>query len=158
MSRGFVLFAGLLAASAVTLPQTVSTESSKQKDPRLVRLQQFFRANACPVQRLAEEFISVADQHKLDWRLLPSISIVETGGGKAIRNNNLLGWASDRGKFTSVREGIQVVASRFAKSKLYRGKDANGILKVYNPRNGYAERVLAVMRTLGPSEFQLASN
>lgn len=158
MSRGIVVFAGLLAAASVSASGPAQQSSPKQKDPRLVRLQQFFEERSCPARTLAAEFIQAADKYHLDWRLLPSISYVETTGGKAQRNNNILGWNSSRTRFSSIRQGIETVASRFATSRLYRGKDAAAKLRTYNPRLAYSQKVLAIMETLGPAEFQLATN
>src|SRR5436305_15266307 len=53
-----------------------------QPDPRAVRLQKFLSRLQCPVSNLADEFIRAADENGLDWRLLPSIAVMESGGGK----------------------------------------------------------------------------
>src|SRR5205085_2353606 len=57
-------------------------------DPRTVRLKKFLSRLHCPVTYLAEDFIHAADENHLDWRLLPSISIIEASGGQAYKNNN----------------------------------------------------------------------
>jgi hypothetical protein len=158
MSRGLVVFAGLLAATSASATDPAQQELPKQKDPRLVRLQQYFHDKASPAHALAADFIAAADRHHLDWRLLPSISMVESGGGKNYRNNNIMGWNSSRTRFKSIRSGIDAVASRFANSQLYKGKSLLALLKVYNPRVVYTQRVLAVMEAIGPAEFQLATN
>ena len=49
-------------------------------DDRLTQLRQFFRQKGAPVEHLAEEFLAAADRHSLDWRLLPSLAIIETAG------------------------------------------------------------------------------
>ena len=48
-------------------------------------------------------FLEAADDYALDWRLLPSLSYVESTGGKAARNNNLFGWNSGRAQFPEPR-------------------------------------------------------
>ena len=105
-----------------------------------------------PLQRgpLAPEFLAAADRHRLDWRLLPSISVIESGGGKNYTQNNIFGWGSATRGFASIRKSIDWVAARLANSKLYKGKDLDGILATYNPRPGYRARVKSVMRMLGP--------
>ena len=75
--------------------------------------------------------------------------MIESSGGKDFKNNNVFGWDSSRGSFPSVRAGIHFVASKLAKSKLYRGKNLESKLQTYNPLPDYAARVKAVMRTLG---------
>jgi hypothetical protein len=148
--RDFLLAAGLLAA-----PVTVSVQQYKappvvdQKDPRLSRLQKFFGDRACPLRDSARDFLVAADQNKLDWRLLPSISIIESSGGKDYRNNNVFGWGSSKNKFPSVRAGIHYVAAQLGKSRRYKDKDIDSKLQLYNPLPEYSQRVKAVMRAIG---------
>lgn len=149
VSKGIVVFAGLLAAPLGT-KVTAQMMPVPQVDQRLVRLRQFLEDNDCPINHLAEDFIAAADTNELDWRLLPSISFIESSGGKSYRNNNIFGWKNCRRRFPSVRAGIHIVAERLGNSKLYRDKDLNEILRTYNPENpDYGERVKAVMDTLG---------
>jgi len=95
----------------------------------------------------------VADRHKLDWRLLPSICFVETGGGKAANGNNLFGWDSGRAEFASMRDSIHHVAARLAESELYRDKQLDEKLSVYNPFPHYGPLVKSVMNRLSPSRL-----
>jgi len=95
-------------------------------------------------------FITAADENALDWRLLPSISIIESGGGKAAVNNNIFGWDGGRIVFKSIPHGIRTVAQVLSKSDLYRHKNTDDILRLYNPYPDYGFRVKAVMRSLGP--------
>src|SRR5579875_3394754 len=81
-------------------------------DPRPARLRRFLASLHCPVSFLAEDFVHAADDNHLDWRLLPSISVIESGGGKAYKNNNIFGWDSGLQAFSSISSGIEVVAAR----------------------------------------------
>jgi hypothetical protein len=108
-----------------------------------------FQRHRAPVDRLAEEFLAAADAHRLDWRLLPSIAMVESGGGKAYINNNIMGWDSGKVRFASVRTGIHTVASRLANSPLYRGKSLDQMIRTYNPVPGYTNRIYHFMALLG---------
>jgi len=131
-------------------PQT----ATPSEDPRLVRLQQFFSDKDCPAHKFAGDFIEAADDNDLDWRLLPSISYVGSGGGREYRNNNILGWANAGKRFESVRAGIRMVAERLATSPLYRDKGVDDILRTYNPEHGeYAARVKSVMRQIAKHEL-----
>jgi hypothetical protein len=94
---------------------------------------------------LAQDFLKAADSHGLDWRLLPSISLVETGAGRDAKNNNIFGWDSGRKAYSSVRQAIYHVASRLASSKLYENKNLDQLLATYNPVPQYADRVKSVM-------------
>jgi hypothetical protein len=87
----------------------------------------------------------------LDWRLLPSLSLIESGGGKSVRNNNIFGWGNCKVRFRTTREGIYQVASRLKNSILYKGKGSvDEMLWTYNPRQEYVQQVIAVMNRLGP--------
>jgi len=152
--KEFVVAAGLLVAPMVIdFAQGAEPASAEKHDPRLAVLQNFFAARHCPVRNLAGEFLLAADMNGLDWRLLPSISLIETGGGKVSRNNNIFGWGSGRHRFVSIRESIHTVAAKLAHSKLYRDKDTDRILSTYNIRPRWGERVKAVMRSIGSPDL-----
>jgi hypothetical protein len=144
--------AGLLAAPGVVSFAQQADRSPYAHDPRLARLKDFFDGAGCPIRHLADEFLLAADRNGLDWRLLPTISVVETTCGKAATGNNVFGWDSGKKRYTSVREAIHHVASRLGQSKLYRGKDLDQVLATYNPRPRYAVLVKSVMRHLGPAD------
>ncbi|HTB16520.1 MAG TPA: hypothetical protein VK708_00330 [Bryobacteraceae bacterium] len=148
--KDFLLVAGLLAAPAsVSVQQYKASPVVKQNDPRLSRLQKYFGDRDCPLRDSAKDFLVAADQNHLDWRLLPSISIIESSGGKDYKNNNVFGWASCKEKFTSVRAGIHYVAAQLGKSRRYKDKDIDSKLQLYNPVPEYSQRVKAVMRAIG---------
>jgi hypothetical protein len=151
-SRFIVVAAGLLAAPlAVRLERPVDVKppmTAVRVDGRTVRLARFFSKLHCPVKDLAADFVRVADKNRLDWRLLPSISVVESGGGKAYRNNNIFGWGNGDLKFPSIKAGLQEVASKLSRSPLYRNRDSFGKLRVYNPDEQYALRVIDVMNQI----------
>lgn len=157
--KDFLLVAGLLAS-----PVTASVQQYKaapaigERDPRLSRLQKFFGDRDCPLRASAQDFLIAADQNQLDWRLLPSISFIESSGGKDYINNNVLGWASCKEKFPSVRAGIHYVAAQLGKSRRYKGKDIDSKLQTYNPVPEYSQRVRAVMRAIGSQPRMLAAD
>ncbi|PYT06231.1 MAG: hypothetical protein DMF60_09795 [Acidobacteria bacterium] len=154
--KEFVLVAGLLAVPA-TVGLAQDPAAIPKNDPRLLRLQQYFADRKSPIGRLAADFLIAADSNKLDWRLLPSLSIIETGGGKGVRNNNIFGWNCGRTSFRSIKESIHVVAAKLSQSPWYRGKDTTGILKAYNSNPRYPERVKAVMQTIGSADLSAVS-
>ena len=98
-------------------------------------------------------FMKVADANALDWRLLPSLSFVETSGGKGARNNNLFGWDSGRAHFPSLAAGIHAVGYRLKHTSPYKGKKLDTLLTVYNPgAEQYAAKVKSIMRRISPTE------
>jgi hypothetical protein len=128
-------------------------ESKYAKDPRLSRLTLFLERAHSPITHLAVDFLAAADLHSLDWRLLPSISVIETGAGRTAEHNNIFGWDSGRRAFDSVRDAIYHVASRIGHSKLYQHKDLDHVLATYNPVvPEYAGKVKSVMRQVDASQ------
>jgi hypothetical protein len=121
-------------------------------DLRTVRLKKFLIKLRCPVANLSEEFIRAADDNHLDWRLLPSIAIIESGGGKAYirEKNNIFGWGGGEIYFPTVRAGLHHVAHELGRGSLYRRHNSLGKLHLYNPDENYAQQVMAVMRRISP--------
>jgi hypothetical protein len=142
-----MVFAGLVSIPAVTsqADQKVTVPECRQDDPRFLSLKRFFHKAKSPVEHLSAVFISEADVHHLDWRLLPGLSMVESGGGRAFRGNNVFGWNNGNSSFSSVREGIHFVASKLAYSKYYRNKSTSEKLATYNPNEGYPDSVKSMM-------------
>lgn len=155
ISRGLVLFAGLLAGSTAADPDERPADLVEQADPRMLRVKQFFLDRDCPAQVYADDFIQAADQNDLDWRLLPSLSFIESTGGKEAFNNNMFGWDNCKRKFRSTREGIYAVASQLGTSRRYRDKSIDQLLRLYNPRRAYTVAVKDVMKQLGPANLSL---
>jgi hypothetical protein len=132
-------------------PRPSKSAVSERPDPRAVRLQRFLARLHSPTASLAPVFVREADENHLDWRLLPSISVVESGAGKICRNNNIFGWNNGNQPFPSVRSGIHEVAYRLGRSSLYRNRDIPGKLRVYNSEDeAYVGKVLAVMNSISP--------
>lgn len=153
-SRGLVLAAGLLATPAVADTDPIPAEAISRKDPRWILIKQFFLDNAAPAHIYADDFLIAADRNGLDWRLLPSLSIVESGGGREARNNNMFGWDNCRVHFRTVKEGIYKVASMLKNSSIYKKKTSiNQILWTYNPRMAYTVKVRALMAQIGPADL-----
>ncbi len=153
-SRGLVLAAGLLASPAIAGPDPIAVEAVSQKDPRWILVKQFLLNNGAPAHLYTADFLIAADRNGLDWRLLPSLSIIESGGGREARNNNMFGWDNCRVHFRTAKEGIYRVASWLANSSLYRKKTSvDQILWTYNPRKEYTRKVRALMAQLGPLEL-----
>jgi hypothetical protein len=143
----FVL-AGLVLIPASGVPQNAST--TEPVDPRLVKLRGFLLERESPISHLAEDFILAADQNGLDWRLLPSIAMVESSGAKYYINNNIFGWDNGKIRFRSVHSSIYEVALSISSMRCYRGKDLDAMLWTYNPIEGYNARIKKAIRALDP--------
>lgn len=132
-------------------PAIVTIAAVSRPDPRAIRLKKFLNTLHCPVSSMADDFIHAADDNHIDWRLLPSISVIESSGGKAYRNNNIFGWANGDYLFPTVRSGIHQVAFKLGKSTLYRNLDTARKLHYYNPNPEYPGNVIAVMNRISPA-------
>jgi hypothetical protein len=154
LSGGLVLFAGVVAIPVdFSLKQVRYVPRPEYRsDPRLASLERFFRRASCPAVKYARAFVEAADRYDLDWRLLPSISYVESSGGKSAPNNNLFGWDSGRAQFASPAASIHEVGYRLSHSALYRDKNTDGILATYNSSADYAAKVKFVMRSIAAEE------
>jgi hypothetical protein len=153
-SSSFVVIAGI-----VSLPMAVSPKLGQsvpapdyRDDPRLEKIRTFFAKLDCPAWKYAATFLEAADDYALDWRLLPSLSYVESTGGKLARNNNLFGWNSGRAQFSSPRAAIHMIGYHLTHSASYRDKDLDALLETYNPHSEYGAKVKAVMRRIAPTE------
>jgi hypothetical protein len=132
--------------------QTVPVLSARPTgpDPRTVRLRGFLSKLHCPVAPMADEFVHAADDNALDWRLLPSIAVIESSGGKAYKNNNIFGWRNGDQAFPTIRAGLNHVAYKLGRSPLYRFRNSLDKLKLYNPNEEYPGNVMAVMNRISP--------
>src|SRR5690349_3846017 len=144
---------------AVLLPMAFSSHPvykiaapDYRNDPRLSALRNFFQKGNCPAWKYAHVFLEAADDYGLDWRLLPSISFVESTGGKAARNNNLFGWGNGDAAFHTPAAGIHTIGFRLSQSKLYKDKSLDEILVTYNPSQEYVQKVKSIMRRISPRE------
>jgi len=153
LSSGLVFLGGLVAvpvpASQCEMVQRTPPPDHRC-DPRLVTLRTFFGKMGCPAQAYVREFLEAADQYQLDWRLLPSISFIESTGGKMARNNNFFGWDSGAAYFDSPEAGIYAVGYQLSHSSVYRWKDLDAILATYNPYGQYGAKVKSVMQQIAP--------
>src|ERR1035437_3028634 len=153
-----MMTSGMFVVGLVTVPVAVSPRQEPapapdyRNDPRLETLRTFFRNAACPAEKSSVAFLEAADYNELDWRLLPSLSYVESTGGKSARHNNLFGWDSGRAQFPSPIASIHAVGYRLSHSDLYRDKKLDKLLATYNPNAEYGRKVKSVMRRIAPIE------
>jgi hypothetical protein len=151
--RSLCVFAGL-----AVLPATVTQADSKipqvrpnpEDDVRLNALRKFFLTLHCPLGPIAEVFVAEADSHNLDWRLLPSLAVIETGGGRASNGNNIFGWNNGHASFPTLGAAIHQVARTLADGNAYKNKTLLALLRTYNPVQGYAEKVEQMMSRIAP--------
>jgi hypothetical protein len=117
--------------------EAVSFESIEFKEiDRVDNLKKFFRKYNSPLEESAETFVAVADQYKIDYRILPAIAGVESTFAKFYieETHNPFGWGSGHIKFDSFDAAIRGVAKGLNEIYLSRGRDTvEKIAPVYNP-------------------------
>jgi len=150
LQSGIVIFAGVLGIAAATMQAQDATKTSKKFDLREALLRKFFKDHNCPAETYSGIFVREADEHGLDWRLLPILSLLETGGGRNAPGNNLFGWANGRSTFDSISTAIHHVAAFLEIGKPYRGKDLDGKLLTFNRRPEFRTLVVNMMRQIAP--------
>jgi len=139
ISAGVVFIAGLFAPLGAGkfdrkpqdyLDRLKCTFQLEDLRPRLLR--SFFNKHDAPMAAQADEFVRIADEHNLDYRLLPAIALIETGGGKVCSNYNAFGWGNGRLRFKSWHHAIKTVGTTLATWHPYQNKTLDEALKVYN--------------------------
>lgn len=108
-------------------------------DGRAKIIEDFFTGYRSPLAPFSNTFIQVADQYKLDYKLLPSIAMQESNGGKKVIKNsyNPFGYGIYGSliiKFTSWEEAIERVGKALREDYLDKGfKTPYEIMVKYTP-------------------------
>ena len=153
LSREIVFAAGIIAAPAFVAG---SEAPNVRVDERIPILRNLFASYKSPLKDYAAEFLNASDKHGLDWRLLPSLTILETGG-RHYNGNNLFGWGNGVSRFPSVASAIEVVAKYLSTGAPYRGKSFEAKMRTYNPRQSdYAIQVKRMMARIAPDPRPVA--
>lgn len=124
-SSEIVQFNSALALNLRVSPTDITYPGQMQNsfvttDPRKVAMRNFLEDHSSPMYPYADVFVEEADKYGLDWRLVASISGVESGFGNIVPrgSNNAWGWRGDRVRgwshFTTWSEGISHVTTRMA--------------------------------------------
>ena len=79
-------------SSQITNNNTLSNTKFFTIDPRILAMNKFLSDYHSPMTPYAKTFIDVADQYGLDWRLVASISGVESAFGNITPANSHNGW------------------------------------------------------------------
>jgi hypothetical protein len=156
LSKGLVMFAGIAGVPAMAAqadPQPAEkAQVRSDEDPRILSLRRFFQRNNSPAESLSDVFVREADNNGLDWRLLPGLALIETGGGKHCKRHNLFGWRNGKASFESFTEAIRQVSWSLSNSRFYKDKPLDKMLLTYNKDPRYRVKVKSVMSLISPTE------
>ena len=117
-----------VAFAALPTSQNIQSAEIIQGDGRVERLREFFAAYNSPLEPYAEDVVAAADEYGLDFRLVPSIAMQESGLCKTIPNNSYNCWGfgvygGTAVHFDSYKDGIWTVTKTLAEK--YK---ANGLI------------------------------
>lgn len=132
-SQSFNLFAALPEEGVKV------TEEIKPADGRAKIIESFFKKSNSPLAEKSEVFVAVADKYNLDYKLLPSISMQESQGGKKVikDSHNPFGYGIYGQlvtKFVSWEEAIERVGKALKEDYLSQGlKTPEQIMTKYTP-------------------------
>jgi hypothetical protein len=161
MNNFLFLFSTLMSivpanAADLNLSQAYITTETIQSielkiDPRPNKIDSYFAKRKMPLNGYGKQFVKVADEYNIDWRLLPAIAVRESSGGKRLLNNNPFGWGT-KIPFKDFNEAIEIVGWNLAgknpnTAKYYNTEDIRKKLYYYNGTviPSYPEEVLFIM-------------
>ncbi len=135
-NQSYQNYRALPANMAVLNAQEINIGKS---EARALIVSRFLKNNKSPLAPFADKFIEVADRYNLDFRLLPSIAMQESNGGKIMPNNsyNPFGYGIYGGKvmrFESFDEAIERVGRGLKEDYIDKGlKTPDQIMAKYTP-------------------------
>lgn len=146
-----------------------STVITKQEDDinkkRAEIIDSYFESKNAPLAGYGKKFVEEANEHDIDWRLLPAIAMRESTGGRHSCkkvSNSVFGYGSCKFGFKSIDESIEIVARSIGgnnpkTARYYKDKNTEAILKTYNPDSiipGYSKQVIKIMKSISPEEVE----
>lgn len=139
------------AVAEVVIPvveeEIVSYAPSREQ---IDRIYNYLSARNSPLAEYAEEFVRAADYYGIDYRLVASISIVESNGGKkCFRNYNAWGWGKMH--FANWIDGIWTVSEGLGEYYALGLTSPDSISMSYCPpsHDSWAYKVNTVMYDIG---------
>jgi len=123
---------------------------SAPRDIQVNRLHQWFIKYDSPLVGYEQDFVDMAKEFGLNYRLLPAIATQESQCGKIMPDNsyNVFGYNNGDWKFRNFKHAIWAVGLQITYGKPYYGKSLDEKLKIYNPNYGYSERIKRIMENM----------
>lgn len=97
------------SASAQLLTYNAAVDNSTEV--RIMAVENIFKKYNSPLTGLGRAYVTTADKYGVDWRLLPSISGLESSFGKFLmpQSYNAYGWGGGYIYFKSWEDGIDTI-------------------------------------------------
>lgn len=157
----FILIFLSLAITPISFGSEISNVSEnkdttniqvKTFDPRAKILSDYFASYNSPFEYQAQDFIDAADQHGVDWKLVPAIAGVESTFGKQSYGYNAWGWGiygDNTLNFESWRDGIFTVTAGLKENYIDKGlTNPYAMNKVYAASPSWGWKVDFFMKDL----------
>jgi hypothetical protein len=152
-----------ISGSSATLSKPVDNELS---DSRIKILEEYLKQHNSPLTPHAKDFVEIADKYDLDWKLVASISGLESTFGKHIPYNSYNGWGwgvygDNVIRFSSWTEGIETVSEGLRTKYInqWGANDVYQIGKYYAASPTWAQRVTFFMNKIDEfKDKKLAAN
>lgn len=142
-------------SSATPLPKSQFV----QDDKRVRLLRGYLASHNSPLAEYSPIFVQKADEHELDWKLMPAISGVESTFGKQIPYNsyNAWGWGiygNNTLRFTSWEEAIDTISKSLREDYInkWKAQDTYAIGRIYAASPTWAQRVEYFMEKINQYE------
>ena len=85
-----------------------------EHEEKVFRIRKYLQSRKSPLSHYAEDFVNASEEYHIDYRIVASISIIESGGGKKnFRPFNAWGWGNNG--FSDWTEGIWTVSKGIGK-------------------------------------------
>ena len=144
-------------ASLDTAPVTkVEVSAEDLRKEKADAINSYFHDRSMPLEGTGMTFVLVAEKYGLDWRLLPSIAVRESSGGKNACGHNPFGWGSCKlHNFSSYEQAIEALGKNLGganptTASYYAGKSTKDKLYYYNGTvvPTYPDEVIAIMNKI----------
>jgi len=153
----------LLNNNNETETSVITTQEAKVFKERAEAINAYFKSKDAPLAGYGMKFVTEAEKHDIDYRLLAAIAMRESTGGKnACKSvpNSVFGYGSCKMGFKSIDESIEKVSASLGgnnpkTARYYKDKNTEQILKKYNPDHivmGYSKQVIKIMLDINPEE------
>lgn len=133
----------------------LASEQEPVTDYRAKALRVYLEKHNSPLAEYADVFVSEADKHQLDWKLVAAISGVESTFGKRIPYNSYNGWGwgvygSNVLRFGSWDEAITTISTALREKYINKAgkKNIYEIGNMYASDPNWANKVLFFMRQI----------
>jgi hypothetical protein len=137
----FLILASVFAEAKTKENPVFEVEFKKVN--RKEALTKFFKRYDSPLEKNVDTFIEEADKYGIDYRIIPSISCMESTCGKSLIKDsyNPFGWGiygSNAMYFNDYNEAIKTVADGLNKGYFSKGYNTvEKIAPIYTPPNSY---------------------